>query len=118
MEPGHATPVPLGNPASRYSCDGFQCAADSIVQHLTTTHCKCNLDSAEMPPLSHLSDPQAKEIQAIFSFLDTDNDGILSLRSANRLCELLGFHPDMPLADSPSAMGRDGPDATAGARYE
>ena len=41
--------------------------------------------------LAALSDPQAKEIQAIFALLDTDRDGRLSPRGATKLCELLGF---------------------------
>lgn len=42
--------------------------------------------------LSNLSDPQTKEIIALFKFFDTDRDGLISPRSATKLCEQLGFH--------------------------
>ena len=42
--------------------------------------------------LTNLSDPQTKEIAALFKFFDTDRDGLISPRSATKLCEQLGFH--------------------------
>ena len=42
--------------------------------------------------LSNLSDPQTKEVIALFKFFDTDRDGLISPRSATKLCEQLGFH--------------------------
>lgn len=42
--------------------------------------------------LSNLSDPQTKEIEALFRFFDTDRDGLISPRSTSKLCEQLGFH--------------------------
>lgn len=48
-----------------------------------------------MRTLSNLSDAQTKEIYALFHVLDTNSDNLLSPRSAHRLCEALGFHPDM-----------------------
>ena len=42
--------------------------------------------------LSNLSDPQTKEITQMFKFFDTDRDGLISPRSATKLCEQLGFH--------------------------
>ena len=42
--------------------------------------------------LGNLSDPQTKEIIALFQFYDTDRDGLVSPRSATKLCEHLGFH--------------------------
>ena len=59
--------------------------------------------------LQSLSDPQAREIGALFSFLDTDNDGRLSPRTAAHLCEMLGFtteHEGMPpLVSLPDVLG-------------
>ena len=40
----------------------------------------------------NLSDPQTKEIVALFRLYDNDNDGLVSPRSATKLCETLGFH--------------------------
>ena len=45
-----------------------------------------------MASLANLSDPQTKEIEAMFKFFDTDRDGLISPRSATKLCEQLGFH--------------------------
>lgn len=42
--------------------------------------------------LSNLSDPQTKEILALFAFFDTNRDGLISPRAATKLCERLGFH--------------------------
>jgi Ca2+-binding EF-hand superfamily protein len=42
--------------------------------------------------LSNLSDPQTKEVMALFQFFDTDRDGLVSPRSASKLCSQLGFH--------------------------
>jgi hypothetical protein len=47
-------------------------------------------------PLNNLSDPQTKEVLALFHFLDTDADGLLSPRSASNLCSALGFHIEPP----------------------
>lgn len=44
--------------------------------------------------LFNLSEAQTNEISAVFEFLDTDRDGLLSPRSALHLCEKLGFHPE------------------------
>lgn len=41
-----------------------------------------------------LSDGQAKEVVALFRFFDRDRDGLISPRSATKLCEQLGFHLD------------------------
>ena len=41
-----------------------------------------------------LSDPQSKEVQALFEFVDTDNDGAISLACAINLCRTLGFNVD------------------------
>ena len=46
----------------------------------------------EMSHLSNLSDPQSKEIVALFKFFDTDRDGLISPRTAIKLCAQLGFH--------------------------
>ena len=51
--------------------------------------------------LYNLSDTQTKEILAIFEFLDTDRDGLISPRSAAVLCEKLGFHPEPPGPSDP-----------------
>lgn len=42
--------------------------------------------------LMNLSDPQEKEISTLFRFFDRDRDGLISPRSAVKLCEILGFH--------------------------
>jgi Ca2+-binding EF-hand superfamily protein len=47
-----------------------------------------------MGPRSFLSDPQAREVTAIFQFLDRDHDGHISPDAALKLCERLGFNVD------------------------
>ena len=42
--------------------------------------------------VSNVSDAQSKEVIALFRFFDTDHDGLISPRSASKLCEQLGFH--------------------------
>ena len=44
--------------------------------------------------MQRLSDPQTKELAALFEFLDTDNDGLLGLAQATALCRQLGFNVD------------------------
>ena len=45
--------------------------------------------------MQRLSDPQTKELAALFEFLDTDNDGLLGLAQATALCRQLGFNVDL-----------------------
>lgn len=47
--------------------------------------------------VANLSDVQAKEVIALFRYFDTDRDGMLSPRSAAKLCERLGFHLEPPM---------------------
>lgn len=42
--------------------------------------------------VNNISDPQAKEIVVLFNFYDADRDGLISPRSATKLCQELGFH--------------------------
>ncbi|KAL1515166.1 hypothetical protein AB1Y20_004227 [Prymnesium parvum] len=40
----------------------------------------------------HLSDPQTREVTAIFTFLDQDGDGQIGAAAALKLCSRLGYH--------------------------
>ena len=41
-----------------------------------------------------LSDPQTRDITAVFNFLDRDRDGHITPEAAIKLCERLGYHVD------------------------
>ena len=50
-----------------------------------------------MPPAqvhSFLSDPQFREVTAVFHYLDCDHDGYISPEAAVKVCERLGFNVD------------------------
>lgn len=47
-----------------------------------------------MGSLANLSDQQTQNIITLFNFFDTDRDQLISPRSAVKLCERLGFHPE------------------------
>ena len=41
-----------------------------------------------------LSDPQTRDINALFNFLDRDGDGHITSAAALKICERLGYHVD------------------------
>mgnify|MGYP002881177332 CR=1 FL=1 len=45
--------------------------------------------------LASLSDPQVKEIQHLFNYMDNDKDGRICPAAAQKLCEMLGFATEL-----------------------
>ena len=45
--------------------------------------------------MNFLSERQAKEVRNLFSFMDTDSDGLLTVNQAINLCRQLGFNVDI-----------------------
>jgi hypothetical protein len=54
--------------------------------------------------LGSLSDQQTKEVAQLFRFFDNNRDGLISPRSATKLCERLGFHPEPLKACTPLTL--------------
>lgn len=45
--------------------------------------------------MASLADPQVREIEHIFNYMDTDGDGRIGPGAAQKLCELLGFTAEL-----------------------